>query len=142
MYLHTTPKLQVVYERFTYQTTVLLLEMYIFWVTTVCGILLASYDFKHPSQFLSQRTFRRYIYIYIYIYTCTYTYNLETMDLLHIEWLSTYWLSTYQMTALLSDISVFLVRAGIWDTIGKLCLQTCIAVSFRYMYVTCAYFLP
>ena len=67
--VHTlvTRKLQVVCGRFTYRTTTLLSEMYIFCVRAGCDIGMAIYASKHASESLSYKPFVR-----------TYTHDLKS----------------------------------------------------------------
>ena len=67
IHVHVTVKVQVVYGHSTYQTTVLLSEMSIFWVRAVCEIRLVRYGSKHALQSLSDMLF-----------ACTFMHNLKT----------------------------------------------------------------
>ena len=87
-----TQKLEVVYRCSTYWMTSLLSEIHIFWLRAACEIQLASYGSKHALQSLSDTL--------ECILTCI-TWKLQVV----------YEHFTYQTTALLSEMSIFWVRA-------------------------------
>ena len=90
----TTRKLMVVQGHFTYQTIAVQSEISILFVRAVCKIWSASYKYKHASQPLPDTAFCGYL-------------TLVTQKLQFVCGRS-----TYQMTALLSEMYIFCVRAG------------------------------
>ena len=95
-----TQKLQIVCGHFTYQMTVLLSEMSIFFVRAGCEIQMASYASKHALQSLSDKSF------------------LHNSVLRRITWKLQviHKCSVYRMTAILSETFFvwFRVAMQIW----------------------------
>ena len=93
IYTFGSPKLQVVYERSTYQTTVLLSEMAIFYIRAGCKIQMVGYGSEYASQCLSNKSFVR----------TRITWQVQVI----------YGLSAYRTTVLLSETFVVWFRVAL-----------------------------